>query len=133
MRRMTRRTLALLVVATLLALNATLLLVQPGLALPGSLAAYLLGPKMVKAEVIIKEGKTTYDYRIDQGKIRAVSSTSVTLYERTGELVTVPVSPGARVTLGGKTVLLTALKKGMRAQTVRNGSAPADIVQAFRR
>ena len=130
---MTRRTLALFAVAALLALNATLLLVQPGLALPGSLAAYLLGPKMVKAEIVLKQGKTTYDYRIDQGKIRAVSSTSVTLWERTGEVVTIPVSPGARVTLGGKTVLLTSLKKGMRVQTVRNGSAPADTVQAFKR
>jgi hypothetical protein len=133
MRRMTRRTLALFVVAGLLAVNATLLLVQPGLALPGSLAAWLLGPKMVKAEIVVKDGKTTYDYRIDQGRIRAVSTTSVTLFERTGEVVTIPVSPGARVTLGGKTVLLTALKKGMRVQTVRNGSAPADTVQAFRR
>ena len=130
---MTRRTLALFAVAALLAVNATLLLVQPGLALPGSLANYLLGPKMVKAEIVLKQGKTTYDYRIDQGKLRGVSSTSVTLWERTGEVVTIPVSPGARVTLGGKTVLLTALKKGMRAQTVRNGSAPADTVQAFRR
>src|SRR5256885_515256 len=90
MKSMTRRTFALLAVAALLAVNATLLLVQPGLALPGSLAAYLLGPKMVKAEVVIKDGKTTYDYRIDQGKLRAVSSTSVTLYERTGEVVTIP-------------------------------------------
>ena len=130
---MTRRTFAVLAVAALLALNATLLLVQPGLALPGSLTAYLLGPKMVKAEIVLKQGKTTYDYRIDQGKIRAVSTTSVTLFERTGEVVTIPVSPGARVTLGGKTVLLTSLKKGMRVQTVRNGSAPADTVQAFRR
>jgi hypothetical protein len=130
---MKRRTVAVLAVSVLLALNAVLLLVQPGLALPGSLAAYLLGPKMVKAEVVVKDGGTTYDYRIDQGRIRAVSSTSVTLFERTGDVVTIPVSPGARVTLGGKTVLLTALRKGMRAQTVRNGSAPADTVQAFRR
>src|ERR671930_2752894 len=133
MRAIKRRTVAVLVVAALLALNATLLLVQSGLALPGSLAAYLLGPKMVKAEIVVKEGGTTYDYRIDQGKIRAVTSTSLTLWERTGDVVTVPVSPGARVTLGVKTVLLTALKKGMRATTVRNGSAPADIVQASRR
>ena len=133
MRAIKRRTVAVLVVAALLALNATLLLVQPGLALSGSLAAWLLGPKMVKAEIVVKDGGTTYDYRIDQGKIRAVATTSLTLYERTGELVTVPVSPGARVTLGGKTVLLTSLKKGMRAWTMRNGSAPADTVQAFRR
>jgi hypothetical protein len=130
---MMRKTAALFVVAALLALNATLLLVQPGLALPGSLAAWLLGPKMVKAEIVVKDGGTTYDYRIDQGRIRAVTSTSLTLFERTGDVVTIPVSPGARVTLGGKTVLLTALRKGMRAQTVRNGSAPADTVQAFRR
>jgi hypothetical protein len=130
---MKRRTVAALALGALLALNATLLLVQPGLALPGSLAAWLLGPKMVKAEIVVKDGGTTYDYRIDQGRIRAVSSLAVTLYERTGDVVTVPVSPGARVTLGGKTVLLTALKKGMRVQTVRNGSAPADTVQAFRR
>ena len=130
---MKRRTVAVLAVSTLLALNAVLFLVQPGLALPGSLAGYLLGPKMVKAEIVVKEGGTTYDYRIDQGKIRAVAPTSLTLLERTGDVVTIPVSPGARVTLGGKTVLLTALKKGMRAQTVRNGSAPADTVQAFRR
>jgi|GEM_PF-2822790 len=133
MRRVSRRTFALLAVSALLALNATLFLVQPGLALPGSLAAWLLGPKMVKAEIVVKDGGTTYDYRIDQGKVRAVSSTSVTLYERTGDVVTIPVSPGARITLGGKTVLLMALKKGMRAQTVRNGGAPADTVQAFRR
>jgi hypothetical protein len=130
---MTRRTLALFAVAGLLAVNATLLLVQPGLALPGSLATYLFGPKMVRMEVVLKDGKTTYDYRIDQGRIRAVSTTSVTLFERTGDVVTIPVSPGARVTIGGKAVVLTALKKGMRVQTVRNGSAPADIVQAFRR
>ena len=130
---MKRRTVAVVVASALLALNATLLLVQPGLALPGSLAAWLLGPKMVKAEIVVKDGGTTYDYRIDQGRVRAVASTSLTLYERTGDVVTIPVSPGARVTLGGKTVLLTALRKGMRAQTVRNGSAPADTVQAFRR
>src|SRR4029079_7603018 len=125
MRRVSRRTFALLAVSALLALNATLFLVQPGLALPGSLAAWLLGPKMVKAEIVVKDGGTTYDYRIDQGKVRAVSSTSVTLYERTGDVVTIPVSPGARITLGGKTVLLTALKKGMRAPTVRTGGVLA--------
>ena len=133
MRRMKRRTAFLLALAALLALNAALLLVQSGLALPGSLTAYLLGPKMVKAEVVVKDGGVTYDYRLDQGKIRAVGPSSITLYERTGDTVTVPVSPGARITIGGKAVSLAALRRGMRVQTVRNGSAPADTVQAFRR
>ena len=55
------------------------------------------------------------------------------IWVRTGDVVIVPVSPGARITLGGRAVSLAALRKGMRAQTVRNGSAPADTVQAFRR
>ena len=133
MRRMKRRTAAFLALATLLALNAALLLVQSSLALPKSLAAYLLGPKMVRAEIVVKDAGNTYDYRLDQGKIRAVGPSSITLWERTGEVVTVPVSSGARITLGGRTVALAALRKGMRVQTVRNGGAPADTIQAFRR
>ena len=88
---------------------------------------------MVKAEIVVKDGGVTYDYRLDQGKIRAVGPSSITLWERTGEVVTVPVSATARVTLGGRNVSLAALRKGMRATTVRNGGAPADTVQASRR
>ena len=133
MRPMKRRAAAFVALATLLALNAALLLVQSGFALPKSLAAYLLGPKMVKAEIVVKDGGVTYDYRLDQGKIRAVGPSSITLWERTGEVVTVPVSATARVTLGGRNVSLAALRKGMRVTTVRNGGAPADTVQASRR
>ena len=130
---MKRRTLFLLAFATLLALNAVLLLVQSGLALPGALNAYLLGPKMVKAEIVVKDATGLHDFRIDQGKIRAVGTSSLTLAERTGDVVTVPVSPGARITLAGRTVSLATLRKGMRATTLREGSAAADTVQAFKR
>jgi hypothetical protein len=130
---MKRRTLFLAAVAALLTLNAVLLLVQPGLALPNALSSYLLGPKMVKAEIVLKDGSGLHDYRLDQGKIRAVGSSWISLFERTGELVTVPVSPSARVTLGGKTVSLAALRRGMRATTLREGSSPAISVQAGKR
>lgn len=133
MRRMRRRTVFLAAFAALLALNAVLLLAHSGLAIPGMLSSYLLGPKMVKAEIVLKDGGGLHDYRIDQGKIRAVGSASLTLYERTGELVVVPVSPGARITLGGRTVSLAALRKGMRAWTLRQGSGPAETIQAFKR
>ena len=130
---MKRRTLFLAAFAALLALNAVLLLVQSGFALPGVLSSYLLGPKMVKAEIVLKDGAVLHDYRLDQGKIRAVGPSSLTLWERTNELVTIPVSPTARVTLGGKTVSLATLRRGMRATTMREGSAPAISVQASKR
>jgi hypothetical protein len=130
---MKRRTLFLAAFAALLTLNAVLLLVQPGFALPNALTSYLLGPKMVKAEIVLKDGSGLHDYRLDQGKIRAVGSSSVTLLERTGELVTIPVGPGTRITVGGRTVSLAALKRGMRATAMREGSGAAISIQVARR
>ena len=130
---MKRRTLFLAAFAALLTLNAVLLLVQPGFALPNALTSYLLGPKMVKAEIVLKDGSGLHDYRLDQGKIRAVAPASLTLLERTGELATIPVTSGTRVTLGGKTVSLATLRRGMRATTMREGSSPAISVQASKR
>ena len=125
----------LVLLAALLALNAVLLGAGSGLALPGSLATYLFGPKMVRGEIVVKDGGVSHDYRIDQGRIRAVGTGAslLSLYERDGQLVTVPVAPGARITLAGRTVPLGALKRGMRAITVRDGKAAAESVQAFKR
>jgi hypothetical protein len=130
---MKRRTLFLGAFAALLTLNAVLLLVQPGLALPGSLKAYLLGPKMVKSEIVVKDGSGLHDYRLDQGKIRSIGPSSLTLLERTGEVVPIPVGPGTHVTLGGKTVSLATLRRGMWATTMREGGNAAISVQAARR
>ena len=125
----------LVLLAALLALNAVLLGAGSGLAIPGSLATYLFGPKMVRGEIVVKDGGVSRDYRIDQGRIRAVGTGAsvLSLLERDGQLVTVPVAPGARITLGGRTVPLAALKRGMRAITVRDGKAAAEYVQAFKR
>jgi hypothetical protein len=130
---MRRRTLLPFALAALLALNAVLLLVQSGLAFPQSLTSYLLGSKMVKAEIVVKDKGVTHDFRIDQGKIRSIGPSSITLFERTGDLVTIPVSAGAKITLGGRTVALAGLKRGMRAQTLREGTGPAVTIQAFKR
>ena len=51
-------------------MNATLRVAQPGLALPGSLANYFFGPKLVRAEVLVKDGGVLHDYRVDRGTIR---------------------------------------------------------------
>jgi hypothetical protein len=123
----------LLALVALLALNGVLLLVQSGLAFPQGLTSYLLGPKMVKAEIVVKDGSGLHDYRIDQGKIRAVGTSSITLFERTGDLVTIPVAVGAKITIGNRPVSLAALRRGMRVQTLREGSGPAVTIQAFKR
>jgi hypothetical protein len=128
-----RRLIALAAAATTI---VALSLVQAGAAGPGSsLGSFFFGPKLVRAEVVTNEAGTIHDYRVDRGKIRGIvrGSLSLTLLERDGTLVTVPVAPTANVTLGGVTVPFNMLRRGFTATTVRDGPAAASIVQATRR
>ena len=130
--RMTRRrSKALWAVAALLLVNAVLLAAQPGLAVPGSLGAYFFGPKLVRAEVVLREGNTIHDYRIDRGVIRAKTRDGVLqLRERDGSIVSITVSPAASITLGGRPTSFSALRRNMIVTVIRDGDAPATEVRA---
>jgi hypothetical protein len=95
-----------------------------------ALSAAFYGPQMVRAQVIVKDGNGLRDFRIDRGRIRSVSANAVTLLERDGTLATIPVAAGADVRLSGRKVRLQRLRRGMSAETVRDGEAPAFIVHA---
>ena len=120
-------------IAALLAVNATLLVAQPGLALPGSLANYFFGPKLVRAEVLVKDGGVLHDYRVDRGTIRNKAGGTLTLLERDGSLVPIAVAPTAAITLNGRPIAYTELRRGMVATVIRDGDAPANEVRANRR
>ncbi|MDX6511971.1 MAG: hypothetical protein QOE36_1475 [Gaiellaceae bacterium] len=121
----------LLTTTLLLALNAAFWLAHAGFAAsPISLIAQYFGPKMVRAEIVWKDGGATHDTRIDRGKVRAVTSTSVTLLEKDGTLVTVPVSPAATVRMNSRVVPLTKLHRGLTVTVIRSDDAPASTVQA---
>jgi hypothetical protein len=127
------RRLAIVSVAAFVALNVALWLAQGVLALPASLGSYFFGPKMVRAEVILKSNGVVHDYRIDRGKIRGVSSSSLTLAERDGTLVTIAVAPNVEVKLNGVATTIGALRPRMTATTVREGNGPATTIIATRR
>jgi hypothetical protein len=131
-RMRTRRQQGLWVVAALLALNATLFVAQPGLALPGSLGSYFFGPKLVRAEVLVKDGGVLHDYRVDRGTIRSKAGGTLTLLERDGTVVAIPVAAGAAITIGGQPAAYAALRRGMVATVIRDGDAPANEVRATR-
>jgi hypothetical protein len=124
--RAVRRGLALSAAA---AAAAALAVAQSGAAGPGSLGSFFFGPKLVRAEVVTSENGVVHDYRIDRGRIRAVAPDSVTLRERDGTVVSVPVAPGAEVRLHGRSVPLKRLRRGQVATTVRDGDAAASIVR----
>ena len=129
----TRRAKGLWVVAALLAVNATLFVAQPGLALPGSLGNYFFGPKLVRAEVLVKDGGVLHDYRVDRGTIRNKAGGTLTLLERDGSLVGIPVAPSAAITNNGRPVAYADHRRGMVATVIRDGDAPANEVRANRK
>ena len=130
---MRRRSKALWAAVALLAVNAVLVVAQPGRALPGSLGNYFFGPKLVRAEVLVKDGGVLHDYRVDRGTIRSKAGGVLTLLERDGSLVQIQVAPTAAITLGGRPAAYANLRKGMVATVIRDGDAPASEVRATRR
>ena len=55
--------------------------------------------------MIVHDGGVLRDYRLDRGRIRAVSADSLTLLERDGTVVIVPVASTAEIRLTGRIVL----------------------------
>jgi hypothetical protein len=84
----------LLLAGVLVALNVTLWLAAPGLALRPGIVHELFGRKMVRAEVIEKGGA---DWRLDRGVITQASSTQLTLREADGRIQAIPLSDLTKV------------------------------------
>lgn len=126
----TKRSKALWAVAVLLLVNGVLLAAQPGFALPGSLGTYFFGPKLVRADVVVKDGGALHLYRVDRGKIRNKADGTLLLRELDGTLVPIAISPTAVITVGGRPGSYAELRRGMVATVIREGDAPATEVRA---
>ena len=123
-----------LALGAVLTVNAALWLAQFGFALPQPLKNYLLGPKMIRAEVIVKTDGVVHDIRVDRGRIRNISGNVITIAERDGTDVQVQVAPDARVRLNGSPSSLSALHRKMLVETYRDpGDSPAERVFAYGR
>jgi hypothetical protein len=123
----TKRGLTLVVLACVAALAASALGARP---LPASVSAYLLGPKLIRAEIVAK-GNTLHDYRLDRGKLlKRYTGGSLNLLERDGTKTPVKVAPGARVFLNGKVVTLRRLRAGMQIAVSHDADLPAATVFA---
>jgi len=129
---MTRRRF-LLLAATLVALNSFFWLAQSGFALPKAIINQFFGGNMVRAEVILAAPGGTQDWRIDRGVITSVatstSGTSVTLREKDGTIVTLPIDPTARVQGPARFASVGQLRKRLRIVVYRLADQPATTVQ----
>jgi hypothetical protein len=125
---MTRRRYMLLVLA-LVAVNSFFWLAQGGFALPAAIINQFFGNRMVRAEVLVQSaGGPIQDWRIDRGVITAVTGTSITLKEKDGTSVTIPVDPNAHIQ-GSKYTSLLQLKRRLRVVVYHQANLPAETVQ----
>jgi hypothetical protein len=124
----TRRTLRIALLACTLALLAP----APSLALRKSDTDYLLGPKMLRAEIALRSADgAVHDFRIDRGKlVRRYSGGQLVLLERDATKASIKVASNAHVLLGGRLVALRSLRAGMQVAVPRDGNVPAEIVYA---
>lgn len=107
--------------------------VKPASALPRALAQLLFGPKMVRAEVVLMDGGTVRDVRLDRGRIMQARGGVIRLRERDGTVAELPVAPSADITVNGRSARFAELRRGMNASIIREGEGPASVVQAFDR
>jgi hypothetical protein len=93
--------------------------------------SYLLGPKLVRGEVVIKRSTGPYDYRLDRGRLsKRYAAGSLTLLEKDGNKAQVAVSPTARVFVNGVPSTLRRLRVGMYIAVWHGGNQAAATVLA---
>jgi hypothetical protein len=102
------------------------------LLLPRALQAYYLGPRMIRAEIVLKSNGVLHDFLIDAGRIQSVNAgtQTITLKEKDGTMQPIPVSPTARIKVNGTSSNFAALRRGLHATTIRDGDSPAEQVLA---
>jgi hypothetical protein len=119
----------MLLAVTIVALNSFFWLAQGGFALPRAIIDQYFGQRLIRAEVVVQTSTASEDYLIDRGSIRTIAPGSITLKEKDGRVVIVPVATTVAITGGGRGRGTGGLRVGMRVMVIRVADAPAATIQ----
>jgi hypothetical protein len=118
-----------LLAGVLVTLNLALWFASPGLAIRKAIVNQLFGPKMVRLEVVERNGA---DWHLDRGVITNVSSTQLTLQEADGRVQSIPLSGSTKVIHLGQRLPPSALAPRWRVLVLWPASGPARSVDVER-
>ena len=126
---MSRRRFLILVCAAV-SVNSFFWLAQGGFALPRGLVDRFFGPDMIRSEVIVA-GRLggVNDFRLDRGVITTIVPRVLTLRERDGTVVSIPVVRRAKIVGSPSVTDVSQLRPGMRILVVRQANAPAHLIR----
>ena len=122
----------MILLATLVALNAFFWLAGSGMALTKSIVNQFFGSRMIRAEVVVQGvGGGTQDWLIDRGVITGVTGSTVTLREADGRVVPVTVDMNAPVQGAAFARIGRAakLRTGLRVVLYHQANQAAELVQ----
>ena len=90
----------------------------------------LMSSSFVRAELVSQVGGALLDSRVDSGVIESVDSASLTLSEKDGTVVQMPLDSTTQVQVDNVVTDVTGLAAGMRATTIRSGDGPVGQIWA---
>jgi len=126
---MSRRRFMALAVA-LVTLNVFFWAAQGSFAIPRAVIGDLLGKRMIRAEIVrLTPTGVPEDIQVDRGVITSSSTTSLTIQEADGRVVTYTVTPTTRILGAGHGRNAARLRTGLRVLVVRHANGPAETVQ----
>ena len=94
------------------------------------LGGYFFGENLVRADIAVVVQGGPHLFRVDRGRVKTVAIDSLTLRERDGSVVTIPVAATATVRVNGRFATLSAVRRKHVVLTVRDGDNPASCVLA---
>jgi hypothetical protein len=113
-----------LLASVLVVLNLALWFAAPGLALRKAIVNQLFGPKMVRVQVVERNGQ---EWNLDRGVITAVTSSQVTLKEF-DRIQPIPISSSTRVIHFGQRLPVSALALHWHVLVTWPATGPAQSV-----
>jgi hypothetical protein len=113
-----------LLVGILVTLNLVLWFAAPGLALRRAIVQQLFGPKLIRADVLTKNG----DWRLDRGVVLSANASQIVLREFDGRVQPIALSSSTKVIAFGHRLPVTALSHGWRVLVTWPASGAAASV-----
>ena len=114
-----------LLAGVLAALGVVLVLAAPGLAIRRAIVNQLLGPKMVRAQILEKSGA---QWNLDRGVITQVNGTQLTLLEADGRVQPITLAGTTRVIRRGTSLPLSVLAPKWHVLVTWPATGPALFV-----
>ncbi len=96
---------------------------------PRSLGDFFFGPHLARAELVLVQNQAVQDWRVDRGRVRSVTRSSLELKELDGTVTSIPLAASTQVEVNGQPAPFNALQRGAMVLSIRLQDQPAQKLE----